>query len=301
MKSDRTKTIMLGLVVVIGMTCAALLVRRLDTLRPPPDPNAIDESLYLDGKTARRMSLGFNGLAADWYWMRSLQYVGGKIINVDNVQIDSLAQLNLKLLAPLLDTATTLDPEFLDPYEYAAIVLPSINVDEAIRITKKGINANPNAWRLYQHLGYIYWQQQDYQAASETYGRGAQIPGAPPWMEAMKAKMLADGGSRSTAREIYTRMYEQSADEKVRDMARKRLLQLDSLDQRDVLRKLFLAYQTRMGKCPNSWKEIEPVFRALRIAVEASGAPLDPSGMPYVLRAGACEVDLNPKSEIPAK
>jgi len=301
MHSDRTKTIALGLVVVIGMACAALLVRRLDTLRPPPDPNAIDESLYLEGKTARRMSLGFNGLAADWYWMRSLQYVGKKIINVDNVQIDSLAQLNLKLLAPLLETATTLDPEFLDPYEYAAIVLPSVNVDEAIRITKKGIDANPNAWRLYQHLGYIYWQQQNYQAASETYGRGAQIAGAPPWMEAMKAKMAADGGSRSTAREIYTRMYEQSADEKVRDMARKRLLQLDSLDQRDVLRELFAAYQTRMGKCPNSWKEIEPVFRALRIAVDASGAPLDPSGMPYVLRAGACEVELNPKSEIPAK
>jgi len=301
MNSDRTKTLALGLVVVIGMTSAALLVRRLDTLRPPPDPNAIDESLYLDGKTARRMSLGFNGLAADWYWMRSLQYVGRKIINVDNAPIDNLAQLNLKLLAPLLDTATTLDPEFLDPYEYAAIVLPAIDVNEAIRITKKGIDANPNAWRLYQHLGYIYWQQQDYQAASQTYGRGAQIAGAPPWMEAMKAKMAADGGSRSTAREIYTRMYEQSADEKVRDMAQKRLLQLDSLDQRDVLRKLFVAYQTRTGKCPNSWKEIEPVFRALRIAVDATGAPLDPSGMPYVLRAGACEVDLNPKSEIPAK
>ena len=84
-------------------------------------------------------------------------------------------------------------------------------------------------------------------------------------MEAMKAKMAADGGSRATAREIYTRMYEQSADEKVRDMARKRLLQLDSLDQRDGLRKLFAAYQARTGKCPNSWKEIEPVFRALRI------------------------------------
>ena len=201
----------------------------------------------------------------------------------------------------MLDTATTLDPEFLDPYEYAAIVLPAINVNDAIRITKKGIDANPNAWRLYQHLGYIYWQQRDYQAASEIYGRGAQIEGAPPWMEAMKAKMAADGGSRATAREIYTRMYEQSADEKVKDMARKRLLQLDSLDQRDSLRKLFAAYQARTGKCPNSWKEIEPVFRALRIAVDASGAPLDPSGAPYVLRAGTCEVDLDPKSEIPAK
>lgn len=289
------------MVVVIGMACAALLVRRIDTLRPPEDPNAIDESLYLDGKTARRISLGFNGLAADWYWMRSLQYVGRKIINDSDVPIDNLGLLNLKLLAPLLDTATTLDPEFLDPYEYAAIVLPAINVNDAIRITKKGIDANPNAWRLYHHLGYIYWQQRDYQAASEIYGRGAQIAGAPPWMEAMKAKMAADGGSRSTAREIYTRMYEQSADEKVRDMARRRLLQLDSLDQRDGLRKLFAAYQARNGKCPQSWKEIEPVFRALRIAVDAAGAPLDPSGMPYVLRAGACEVDLDPKSEIPVK
>lgn len=297
--NDRTRTIALGLVVVIGMSCVALLVRRLDTLRPPDDPNAIDESLYVNGKMARRISLGFNGLAADWYWMRSLQYVGRKVINAENLPIDNLAQLNLKLLAPLLDTATTLDPEFLDPYEYAAIVLPAINVNDAIRITKKGIDANPNAWRLYHHLGYIYWQQRDYQAASEIYGRGAQIEGAPAWMEAMKAKMAADGGSRATAREIYTRMYEQSTDEKVKEMAHKRLLQLDSLDQRESLRKLFAAYQARTGKCPSSWKEIEPVFRVLRVAVDASGAPLDPSGVPYVLRE--CGVELDPSSEVPAK
>ncbi len=299
--NDRTRTIALGLFVVIGMSCAALLVHRIDTLRPPEDPNAIDESLYVNGKMARRISLGFNGLAADWYWMRSLQYVGKKIINAQDLPIDRLSQLNLTLLAPLLDTATTLDPEFIDPYEYAAIVLPAIDVDEAIRITKKGIDANPNAWRLYHQLGYIYWKQQDYRAASDMYGRGAQIQGAPAWMEAMKAKMAADGGSRETAREIYTRMYEQSTDEKVKDMAQGRLLQLDSLDQRDSLRKLFAAYQARTGKCPSSWKEIEPVLRALRVAVDASGAPLDPGGAPYALRAGACEVDLDPNSEIPAK
>ncbi len=299
--NDRTRTLTLGLFVVIGLACAALLVHRIDRLRPPEDPNAIDESLYVNGKMARRISLGFNGLAADWYWMRSLQYVGRKIINSQDLQIDRLSQLNLKLLAPLLDTATTLDPEFLDPYEYAAVVLPAVDVDEAIRITKKGIEANPNAWQLYHHLGYIYWKQRDYRAASEMYGRGAQIEGAPAWMEAMKAKMTADGGSRATAREIYLRMYEQSSDDKVKEMARKRLLQLDSLDQRDSLRKLFAAYQARTGKCPNSWKELEPVFRALRIAVDASGAPLDPGGASYVLRAGKCEVDLDPNSEVPAK
>ena len=296
------KSASLGLVVVVGLACAALLVRWTDTLRPPPDPNAIDESLYLNGKTARRVSLGFNGLAADWYWMRSLQYVGKKIISQPgDVALDDLSKLNLKLLAPLLDTATTLDPEFLDPYEYAAIVLPAVDVKEAIRITQKGIAANPDAWRLYQHLGYIYWQQGDYQAASEIYGRGAQISGAPAWMEAMKAKMIADGGSRNTAREIYTRMFQESADEQVKDMARKHVLLLDSLDQRDVLRKVMHAFRDKTGHCPTSWTELRDVFRVLSIPVDAYGSPVDPTGMPYVLTAGACEVQLDPKSEVPIK
>jgi tetratricopeptide (TPR) repeat protein len=235
--NDRMKTVSVALVVVVGLACAVLLLRWTDTLRPPADPNAIDESLYLNGKTARRISLGFNGLMADWYWMRSLQYVGKKIINTsEDVQIDSLGQLNLKLLAPLLETATTLDPEFMEPYEYAAMVLPSVDVQQAIRITQKGIDANPDAWKLYHHLGYIYWQQRHFQAASEMYDRGSRISGAPAWMEAMKAKMVGDGGSRATAREIYKRMYEQAGDEQVKEMAWKRLLQLDSFDQRDSLR-----------------------------------------------------------------
>jgi tetratricopeptide (TPR) repeat protein len=293
------KSISLGLVVVVGMACIVLLVRWIDTLRPPVDPNVADESLYLDGKTAKRISLGFNGLMADWYWMRSLQYVGRKIINhPENVPIDDLSQLNLKLLAPLLDTATTIDPEFLEPYQYAAVVLPAVDVQEAIRITQKGIDANPNAWRLYHHLGYIYWQQGNYQAASEMYGRGATIPGAPPWMQAMKAKMAADGGSRATAREIYIRMLEQSTEEQVKDMARRRLMQLDSLDQRDGLRKILTGYQTRVGRCPSSWRELAPIFSAIGAPVDASSAPLDPTGVPYVLKPDTCDVELNPKSEI---
>src|SRR5690349_8870043 len=187
------QTLYLSFVLVAGMAATVLLARSSDALRPAPDPNAIDESLYLNPTTARRMSLAFNGLVADWYWMRSLQYVGKKIISVpEDVPIDDLGQLNLKLLAPLLDTATTLDPEFLNPYEYAAVVLPAVDVQEAIRITRKGIDANPAAWRLYHQLGYIYWQQKDYAAASDIYRRGAEIPDAPPWMTAMTAKMAAD-------------------------------------------------------------------------------------------------------------
>jgi len=289
--NDRHKTISLVLIIVIGMFPIISLSRLIDAKRPPVDPNVADESLYLNAKTARRLSLGFNGLAADWYWMRSLQYVGRKIIGQEqSIALDDLGQLDLKLLAPLLENATTLDPQFLDPYEYAAVVLPAVDVSEAIRITRKGIDANPDAWRLYQHLGYIYWQQGDYQKAAEVYGEGARIPGAPEWMQAMKARMAAEGGSRTTAREIYTRMLEQSADEKVKDMAHRRLLQLDSLDERDGLRKLLVAYQTRTGHCPANWRELN-----------LSDAPTDPSGAPYVLNTGKCEVELGPGSEIIVK
>ena len=302
LKGERNMSIGLALIVVVGLASTFLLSRTLDAYRPPADPNAVDESLYLNGKTARRLSLGFNGLAADWYWMRSLQYVGGKIINMPaTAALDNLSDLNLKLLAPLLDTATTLDPEFLDPYEYAAVVLPQIDLAEAVRITKKGIDANPDVWRLYQHLGYIYWQQKDFQAASEAYGKGSQIPGAPPWMEAMKAKMLAEGGSRATAREIYVRMYEQSTDEKVKNMARLRVFQVDAMDQIEAVQKLLNNFFERSNRCPSSWKEIEPVFRALRIPTEPGGAPLDPSGTPYVFGKTNCDIELNPQSEIPGK
>src|SRR6185295_11214182 len=144
---------LLLLTLLIGLTSVVGLSRWLDSHRPPTDSKIDEEQLYLTGTMARRISLGFNGLAADWYWMRSLQYVGKKILNQEgDVAIDNLGQLNLKLLPPLLDTATTLDPQFLEPYEYAAIVLPPIDVQQAIRLTQKGIDANPNAWQLYHHL-----------------------------------------------------------------------------------------------------------------------------------------------------
>lgn len=291
---------MLLLTLLIGLASVVGLSRWLDTHPPPTDAKIEEEQLYLTGAMAKRISLGFNGLAADWYWMRSLQYVGRKIINVPhNVPIDNLAQLNLKLLAPLIDTSTTLDPEFIEPYQYAAVVLPAVDLPEAIRLTTKGIAANPNAWRLYQHLGYIYWQQRDFQAAGEAYDQGSKLPGAPPWMLAMKAKMANEGGSRELAREIYNRMYEQAENVKVKEMARKRLLQLDSLDQRDGLRKVLATYKARASRCPSSWKEVEPLLRALRVEVDSTGAPLDPAGTAYVLVGDGCDLDVDPKSEVP--
>jgi tetratricopeptide (TPR) repeat protein len=292
----------LVLIVLIGMASAVGLTHWIDAHSPATESSLDEEQLYLNASTVDRASLGFKGLAADWYWMRSLQYVGRKFISADeDVQLDNLGQLNLKLLAPLLDAATTLDPQFMEPFQYATVVLPSVDKDAAIRIIKKGIAANPSAWRLYHNLGYIYWQHKDFNAAREAYGQGAAIPGAPRWMEAMEGRMAGEGGSRDTAREIYKRMYEQAADDKVRGMARKRLMQLDSMDQRDALRRLMDAYKANTGRCPASWRDLESILRAFRVKVDSSAAPLDPAGTPYILVQDKCDLDLDSKSEVPSK
>jgi tetratricopeptide (TPR) repeat protein len=297
--ASKRQTILLTLVIIFCLSGAAGLNRWLEVNRPPVDTKAEEEKLYVTGKAARRMSLGFNGLVADWYWMRSLQYVGRKVIaEGDKFQFSDLGSLDLRLLYPLLDTATTLDPQFIPVYEYGAVVLPAINDEDAIKLLKKGIENNPNEWRLFHHLGYIYWQRKDYKMASEMYAQGARLQGAPAWMQAMSARMMVEGGSPETAREMYTRIYEQADDPSIREMAKARLLQLKSLDERKVIQNVLNNYAAQYGRCPSSWHEVAPLLRAARLRLDANGIPYDPSDAPYILKDG-CAVGIDPSSRIP--
>jgi tetratricopeptide (TPR) repeat protein len=285
--------------VALGLSAAAALSHWLMPRHLAAQAQARTDELYVTPAAARRMSLGFNGLAADWYWLRSLQYVGRKVGAYEGrVQLDDLSPVGLDLLAPLLNTAVALDPQFLSVYEYGAIVLPAIDVDAAVRLVERGTSANPRAWRLYHHLGYIYWQQGRFGEAADAYRRGAQIQDAPEWMQAMAAQLAAQGGSRATAYEIYRRMYEQADDERLRALAFKRLLQLRSWDERDALRRVLAVFRERAGRCPAAWREVAPVLRAARLPLDPTAAPLDPSGAPYALAGDGCDVELGAQSEI---
>jgi len=300
--SKRRSEMTLIIIVILGLAGTVTISRLLDSRRSRINAAYEEDSLYLNGNTAKRLSLGFNGIVADWYWMRSLQYVGKKVLDSkQGPMLDSLGDLNLKLLAPLLDTTTTLDPAFIEPYEYAAIILPGIDTEAAIRIASKGIAANPSSWKLYHQLGYIYWQRGDYATAAQTYSIGAKIPGAPEWMNAMQAKMSLEGGSRSTAEEIYSRMLEDSTDPNVRAMAAVRLKELESLNQRDLIRKVLVSFKARRNQCPASWQEIAAVLQTLRFSLDKHGSPLDPEGVPYQLSNSGCDVELDPHSPIPRR
>ena len=302
----KTKTVLndaaLVAIVVAGLGCAVALTRWLDARRPAQDQFATYEESYVSPETARRMSLGFNGLAADWYWLRSLQYVGRKAIaHGGPVTLDDMGALGIRNLGPMLEHATTLDPQFLAAYEFGAVVLPSIDEAAAVRLLEKGVRENPGEWRLYHNLGYIHWQAGRYREAGEAYKAGARVAGAPVWMRAMAAQMEASGGSRALAREMYRRLYEESSDGQIKALAASRLAQLASLDERDAIRRALEDFRARTSRCPAAWREVAPLLRAARLRLDAAGAPLDPSDVPYVLDAASCDAKLDGRSRVPRK
>jgi tetratricopeptide (TPR) repeat protein len=299
-RRERVRDALLALVVVAGLAASFGLARRLDARRPAEDPFASYEELYVKPETARRMSLAFNGLAADWYWLRSLQYVGRKVHAYrDAFTLDDMRPLGMRNLGAMLEQSTALDPQFLAAYEFGAVVLPSIDRAAAVRLVERGIRENPQEWRLYHHLGYIHWQAGRFREASAAYEAGARQPGAPAWMHVMAAQMNAQGGSRAVAREMYRRMYEGSADEQVRALAATRLAQLESLDERDRIRQALADFRARSGRCPADWREVAPLLRNAKLRLTDAGAPLDPSDAPYLLDAAACDVALGEGSKIP--
>jgi tetratricopeptide (TPR) repeat protein len=301
-RRERARDALLAVLVVAGLAASFGLARWLDARRPAEDPFASYEDMYTKPETARRLSLAFNGLAADWYWLRSLQYVGRKVDAYKGAfALDDMRALNIRNLGPLLEHATALDPQFMAAYEFGAVVLPSIDRDAAVRLVERGIRENPQEWRLYHHLGYIHWQVGRFQEASAAYEAGAGQPGAPAWMRVMAAQMNAQGGSRSVAREMYKRMYEGATDEQVRTLAVVRLAQVDSLEERDRIRQALSDFRARAGRCPADWREVAPQLRAAGLRVTGAGAPLDPSDVPYVLDAAACDVKLDERSKIPKR
>jgi len=294
-------------VIVLGLAAVVLLAHWIDDHRQDTNARFREERLYVDGATAKRLTFAFNGLAADWYWMRSLQYVGRKIVNYEDTHdgrfnLNDFSSLDLRLLPSLLRVTTTLDPQFMAPYEYGAVVLPELNQDEAIALLRAGIGSNPSSWRLYQHLGYIYWQRKDYSQASDVYAAGAKLPGAPAWMAALSARMKAEGGSRDAAREMYRHLYEASNEEGVKQMVTKQIMRLDSLDERDVIRRVLGDYRAQTGRCALAWRDVTAALRAARLRVEtSSGAPIDPSDTPYRLVKDACDVDLDENTKVPKR
>jgi len=207
---------------------------------------------------ARRATVGYQAMAADVYWIRTLQHFGQERLSPpDHVR-------NYSLLYPLLDLTTTLDPYFSIAYRFGAIFLGEPypdgpgRPDLAIALLQKGLAAQPSKWQYLQDLGFVYyWHLRDYQAAANAFQQASTMPGAPNWLRPLAAVTLAEGGNRAASRAIWQQLA-QADEDWLRGAAALRLAQLDAMDVMDA-------------------------WRRARATGAAPMLPPDPSGTPFVI------------------
>jgi hypothetical protein len=264
------------------MVASVLLLRKLDQVRG----NAtLEEVLYISSpKALKKLSLGYDGLLADIYWTRAVQYFGSK--HHEGAQ-------RYDLLAPLLEITTALDPHLLVAYEYGANFLapPPPNggglPERAIQLEEFGIRNNPNEWRLYYNDGFIHYMElKDYAGAAEAFARGAKVPNAHPFLAIMAAKMAEHAGDLQMARLMWSTTYEGSKDSSVRANAAAHLRALQVDEDVTNLEAAIGRYRQMNGRLRSSFSDLEA-------AGLIQGTPADPLGHPYkVMPDGRVEVQV---------
>ena len=236
-------------------------------------------------KLVKLMSLEYAPLMADIYWTLGVQYYGNKHVR---------GQANLEMLWPLLDITTTLDPNLLPAYRFGAMFLSQKaptgagRPDLAVRLIERGTQANPDYWRFYEDLGFIYYfDLKDYPKAAEAFLEGSKKPGAQVWMKVMAARISAEGESLATSLFLWNDIYQTTSDPLVKENALRHLQLLKVRADCKQLDALADQYEKQFGRRPTRMSEMMQ-------ARLVKGIPVDPLGYAYVFDPeGKAALNLN--------
>lgn len=289
MKAGPSTLAALGAAALLGAAAVGTQIQR-DRLFHTDKPAA--KVLYLQSpEVARRLALSYDLVAADVYWIRALQVFG-------SARKDTEQDRNYELLYPMLDMATGLDPHFNIAYRFGAIFLSEPKPggpgrpDLAEKLLLKGIAAAPHKWQYMQDIGFVhFWAMHDYKGAAEWFERGSKVPGAAWFLKPLAATTLAQGGHRGTSRVLFQALAETGESDWIRKDAKRRLRQLDAMDQIDALRKVLATYRERGGPMPVSWE-------ALVRAGYLRAVPADPDGFVYGLGPWSGDVSIGEESTL---
>jgi hypothetical protein len=240
--------------------------------------------------------VGYTPLAADLYWIRTIQYYGGtklRLANASEVVVPGApVPRDYELLYPMLDLTTTLDPRFNIAYRFGAIFLAEPypggagRPDLAIQLLEKALRERSDKWEYMQDIGFVhYWWRHDYRAAAEAFDRASKVPGAPWWLRSLAATTLAEGGDRRSSRLMWESIRQSAEIEWLKNDAERRLNQLDALEFIDRLQSVVDDFARASGKPPTDWQQLVDARRL-------PGTPVDPTKTPYEIVNGRVRLSM---------
>lgn len=171
-------------------------------------------------EAVKLVALGYDQLVADYYWLEFIGYFG-----------DSQARSrdNYALAHQYLELVTALDPNFVQPYWFAAF---AVGAEEkrpltAAKIIERGIACNQDNWYLPYIAGInMYLFAHDDLQAARYYRMAAKFPQAPSWLGRQAELLAAHIPGIIKELRVWDSIYREERSPLVRDHARLRLIEL---------------------------------------------------------------------------
>ncbi|HSN91635.1 MAG TPA: tetratricopeptide repeat protein [Anaeromyxobacteraceae bacterium] len=192
----------------------------------------------------RFLSLGHPTLAANLYWLRTVQYVGEPRAN----------RRGWERLLPLADLVTDLDPGHGYAYQVAGIILGSVGrVAESNAILEKGMRNVPDRYILpYLRAFNAFYYDGDFALAGKYVEMAANAPGAPSHLRQNVLAMYVKGGRADAAVAFLSHALEAAEDEESRKAIQGQLDQARFEREAARVDEAVAAYRARYGLAPPS-------------------------------------------------
>ncbi len=229
-----------------------------------------------DGKALRVLSLGFERLVADLFWMRTVYYVG----------TDAASAAGYPDAARLAQLITDIDPYFHSVYVLMAAVIGGLgnDPDGAIELLEKGTQYS-DYWRVYFLLGFNHFMEKENYAEGARWIQAAAERGGPPYLPLLASRLYAHGGSPEAAMAFLETRLQHEEHPEVRADLERRYRDLWITRDLALIDAAIARYREARGREPAD------VFTLIRQGFLRQ-APRDPQGGVYFLADGKAATSL---------
>jgi hypothetical protein len=215
------------------------------------------------GKFLKYATFGYRSLAADAIYLWAIQYYATPTIDDRFDHLDHVFAI-----------INELDPRYQDPYEVGALiavegardVLSSARdlsrgrgradysrslVQAAFTILDRGDDNNPDQWVYSFAAGHVALMiLRDFALAEKYFERCMKIPGAPEFVERLRANAIFKKGDLKTSWETWLDIYDRAPDERTRKIASNHLYNVKATIDGAALEGEAAKYRERYGRFP---------------------------------------------------
>ena len=127
----------------------------------------------------------------------------------------------------------------------------------AFKILDLGAEKNPDEWLFPFNAGHIAMMNlRDFGLAEKYFERCMRIPGAPDFVERLRANAIFKRGDLKTAWETWLEIYESAPDERTKKIASNHLYNIKMTVDTGLLNEAVGRYENKYGHRPSSLEDL---------------------------------------------